>query len=133
MEDSLAIASQSARVASSRPIEDLSLGYGLFLTPLFLYLASILIAIRTEPLSITDELVTRFPDGVLPVSQWTGLSSDDKYLSHILYLFFTWDQTLSHIVPRTVFLEDLKAGPTKTTKFCSRFLVHCLIAVSHVS
>ncbi|KAG8352468.1 hypothetical protein FVEN_g12972 [Fusarium venenatum] len=45
---SLAIASQFARVASSRPIEDLSLG--------------------TEPLSITDELVTRFPDGVLPVS-----------------------------------------------------------------
>jgi hypothetical protein len=79
-----------------------------------------------------DGLVTRFPDGILPISQWTALSTDNRYLSHILYLFFAWDHTLSHIVPRTVFLQDLKVGPAEAAKFCSRFLVNSIIAVSHV-
>ncbi|EXK79513.1 hypothetical protein FOQG_15872 [Fusarium oxysporum f. sp. raphani 54005] len=86
----------------------------------------------TEPLSITDDLVAKFPDGVLPISQWTTLSTDNRYLSHILYLFFTWDHTLSHIIPRTVFLQDIKAGPMEPAKLCSRFLVNSLIAVSHI-
>ncbi|RKK72535.1 hypothetical protein BFJ71_g17498, partial [Fusarium oxysporum] len=86
----------------------------------------------TEPLSITDDLVAKFPDGVLPISQWTTLSTDNRYLSHILYLFFTWDHTLSHIIPRTVFLQDVKAGPMEPAKLCSRFLVNSLIAVSHI-
>lgn len=101
-----------------------------FIPPVFT--ASRLIDTRTEPLGIADELASKFPDGVLPISQWTTISTDDRYLSHIVYLFFTWDHTLSRVISKTVFLQDLKAGSTKPGNLCSRFLVNSILAISHV-
>ncbi|KAM5357655.1 hypothetical protein ACJZ2D_016043 [Fusarium nematophilum] len=82
-----------------------------------------------DPRSIKDDLVAK---SVLPISQWTTLSTDDRYLTHLLNLFFAWDNTLSHAIPRTGFLQDLNAGPKEVGKFCSKFLVNSIIAISHL-
>ncbi|KAI8710716.1 Amidohydro-rel domain-containing protein [Fusarium sp. LHS14.1] len=69
---------------------------------------------------------------VLPLSQWTTLSTDDSYLTHLLNLFFAWDHTLSHAIPRSGFLQCLYAGPKEGGKFCSKFLVNSILATSHL-
>ncbi|KAL6695522.1 hypothetical protein J3F84DRAFT_374608 [Trichoderma pleuroticola] len=85
-----------------------------------------------EPFAVADDIVAKFPHGILPLSQWTSLSMDDRYLTHLLALFATWDNTLSNIVFRSTFLKDLQLGPAEPRKFCSSFLVHSIIAVSHL-
>lgn len=86
-----------------------------------------------EPITIPAEIVARFPQGVLPVSRWTHLSLDDKYMTHLLNLFFVWDNTLSHIVHRSVFTDELTNGTEEGQRFCSEFLVHTILAIAHVS
>ena len=98
--------------------------------------AGLMIISDGETLSISDDLVARFPDGVLPVAQWTSLSTDDRYLTHLLNLFFTWDNALSYIIHRPMFIQDLKSGIPPASSglgFCSRFLIHSILAVAHVS
>ncbi|KAH8178489.1 fungal zn(2)-Cys(6) binuclear cluster domain-containing protein [Sarocladium implicatum] len=86
-----------------------------------------------EPFTVSAELVKRFPHGILPIAQWTPLSVDNKYLTHLLNLFFTWDSALSHTIHQTAFLEGVKAPDAlKTHHVCSTFLVHCLLALSHL-
>ncbi|KAF7563292.1 hypothetical protein G7046_g820 [Stylonectria norvegica] len=85
-----------------------------------------------EHLTITDALVAKFPRGVLPVAKWTDLSNDNRYLTHLLNLFFTWDHTLSHVIDRGMFLEHLMLEATEGLEFCSRFLVHSILAISHL-
>ncbi|KAI5460641.1 hypothetical protein BGZ63DRAFT_488630 [Mariannaea sp. PMI_226] len=85
-----------------------------------------------EPLSISDNLVARFADGPLPVAHWTALSVDNRYLTHLLSLFFSWDNTLSRIIHRTMFLRDIKSQETSGLMFCSKFLIHSILAISHL-
>jgi len=86
-----------------------------------------------EPLTISADLVSRFPNGLLPISQWTALSVDNRYLTHLLNLFFAWDGALSHTIHRTAFLEGIKSlEASATLNVCSKFLVHSLLAVSHL-
>ncbi|KAH6896644.1 hypothetical protein B0T10DRAFT_526067 [Thelonectria olida] len=85
-----------------------------------------------EPLSISGDLVAKSPVGLLPVAQWTTLSVDNRYLTHLLNLFFSWDHTLSRIIHRTMFLKELKSQETSGLKFCSSFLIHSILAVSHL-
>ena len=73
-----------------------------------------------------------FPNGVLPVADWTTMSTDNRYLTHLLHLFFTWDSTLGRIFHQGSFLRDLKSCGALDLNFCSEFLVHAVLAVSHV-
>lgn len=68
---------------------------------------------------------------ILPLSRWTSLATDDRYLTHCLSLFFTWDNTISYIIPRGAFMHELKSIQFENLKFCSRFLVHSVLALSH--
>lgn len=71
---------------------------------------------------------------MLPVSRWTTVSKDDKFLSHLLLLFWTWDTTVNRVLDRTIFEEDLKSlDPISIQEglpFCSPFLVNAILALA---
>jgi len=77
---------------------------------------------------------------VLPVSRWVpGFDDDDYRLTHLLILFWTWDNTFSNVIDRVLFLEDMRLlapldpAPNMEHTFCTPFLVMCLLTVSCVS
>ncbi|KAF5609878.1 pathway-specific regulatory nit-4 [Fusarium subglutinans] len=73
---------------------------------------------------------------ILPFSRWTNIIQDDKFLSHLLLLFWTWDTSCNRILDRTIFEDDLRnldpttPGVPSALRFCSPFLVNALLAVS---
>lgn len=75
----------------------------------------------------------------LPFSRWTNVIQDDKLLSHLLLLFWTWDTSCNRIIDRAIFEDDLKnlspttQGVPSALRFCSPFLVNAILAVSCVS
>lgn len=82
----------------------------------------------------------------IDVARWTGSKEDDKeafngLLTHLLSLFWTWDNTVSPIIDRCMFLEDLQSDlahsgtlpPGAKQLFCTPFLVNCVLAVACVS
>lgn len=78
---------------------------------------------------------------LLPVSQWTTISQDDTWLSHLLRLFWTWDTTLTRLIHRDL-LEDMistrrgngeKADSQFVAQFCSELLINSILAYSSVS
>jgi hypothetical protein len=89
-----------------------------------------------------DRVFIDLPGHTLPISRWTTVSNDDKLLSHLLMLFWTWDTICSRvIIDRTILEEDLKSldpsspswSPPAMLLFCSPFLINALLAVSCVS
>jgi hypothetical protein len=76
----------------------------------------------------------------LPLSQWTGVSDDDKALLDLLNTLWTWDTTLTKIIHRGVLHEHIcstasqKAGSGDYSEFefCSRFLINAVLAVAAV-
>ncbi|TQN69040.1 Nitrogen assimilation transcription factor nit-4 [Colletotrichum shisoi] len=95
----------------------------------------------TQPLSNHDSFIrdpsagNSEPDHALPVSRWTIVSRDNKLLTHLFDVFWTWDSTLSHLVDRELFNADLSATlPDLSTgqrrSFCSPFLVNAILAVA---
>ncbi|SPJ78507.1 related to pathway-specific regulatory protein nit-4 [Fusarium torulosum] len=78
-----------------------------------------------------DSMFVDLPGYTLPLSRWTTISDDDRLLSHLLLLFWTWDTICSRVIDRTMFEEDLKAiNHPNELRFCSPFLVNALLAVS---
>ncbi|KJZ78743.1 hypothetical protein HIM_02134 [Hirsutella minnesotensis 3608] len=84
-----------------------------------------------------EDLLVNLPTKQLPISKWTKVSSDNRLLNHLMNLFWTWDSTLSRMVDRDVFLEDLKSGADndaedglERAEFCSPFMVNALLAVA---
>lgn len=75
----------------------------------------------------------------LPFSRWTNVIQNDKLLSHLLLLFWTWDTSCNRIIDRAIFEDDLKnlnpttQGVPSALRFCSPFLVNAILAVSCVS
>ncbi|KAF7550216.1 hypothetical protein G7046_g8085 [Stylonectria norvegica] len=76
----------------------------------------------------------------LPISQWTRVSDDDELLTHCLTLFWTWDNTLTRLIHRGMFLRDLCAGKDAVNtlsengqmQFCSKLLVNAILAASTI-
>lgn len=66
----------------------------------------------------------------LPFSRWTSVCTDDRFMNHLMALFWTWDNTVEPVLFRPLFEEDL-CGSRAT--FCSPFLVNALLALSCVS
>ncbi|KAK5993798.1 Nitrogen assimilation transcription factor nit-4-like protein [Cladobotryum mycophilum] len=70
----------------------------------------------------------------LPLSRWTSVISDDETLSHLFYLFWTWDTTLPGIIDRKMLLEDLYDAQenhgNERPLFCSKLLVNSILSVS---
>ncbi|KAJ3453761.1 hypothetical protein MRS44_018393 [Fusarium solani] len=85
-----------------------------------------------------DNILVDIPGYTLPLSRWTTISSDDKPLSYLLLLYWTWDTVCSRVIDRTIFEEDLKSLDPPSSQphalcFCSPFLVNALLAVSCIS
>ncbi|KAJ4118707.1 hypothetical protein NW768_010767 [Fusarium equiseti] len=84
----------------------------------------------------SEDLFINPSEYTLPFSKWTNACQDDKLLSHLMLLFWTWDTVCIRIIDRTIFEEDLKTlNPTTPSapselRFCSPFLVNALLAVS---
>ncbi|KAK2031267.1 hypothetical protein LX32DRAFT_714640 [Colletotrichum zoysiae] len=75
------------------------------------------------------------PKPTLPVSRWTTVLQDDKFSTYLIDLLWTWDDTLSHLIDRELFIGDLSAArPDSSTGqsrgFCSAFLVNAILAVA---
>ncbi|KAF5023005.1 hypothetical protein F66182_4963 [Fusarium sp. NRRL 66182] len=73
----------------------------------------------------------------LPLSRWTTVSKDDRQMNHLLTMFFTWDNIVERAFHRPIFEEDtINVDPDLADhhprKFCSRFLINALLAVSCV-
>ncbi|KAF4337567.1 nitrogen assimilation transcription factor nit-4 [Fusarium beomiforme] len=83
-----------------------------------------------------DSTIIGLPGLTLPLSRWTNVLQDDKFLTHLLLLFWTWDTACNRIIDRTIFEDDLKnldpttLGAPSELRFCSPFLVNALLAVS---
>ncbi|RAL10288.1 putative C6 transcription factor [Aspergillus homomorphus CBS 101889] len=57
------------------------------------------------------------------IGHWTDLV-DNTTASHLLSLYFTWDNPTWHLIDQEMFLRDLESG---RTRFCSSLLVHALL------
>lgn len=64
---------------------------------------------------------------------WTTLASDEV-ISHLISLYFTWEQPCLQFVDKMAFLTDMKAGDVaRPHSFCSPLLVSALLAQACVS
>lgn len=64
---------------------------------------------------------------------WTTLASDEV-VSHLLSLYFTWEQPCLQFIDKAAFISDIKAGRnSREDGFCSPLLVSALLAHACVS
>ncbi|KAL7917766.1 hypothetical protein ACQKWADRAFT_305906 [Trichoderma austrokoningii] len=93
-----------------------------------------------ESLGVNDGLngiVVNVATESLPISKWTRVSSDDVHLTHLFNLFWTWDNTISRVIDRDIFMADLKHVANLgqdyrpgVGEFCSSFMVNALLAMA---
>jgi hypothetical protein len=64
---------------------------------------------------------------------WTTLASDEV-VSHLVSLYFTWEQPCLQFIDKTAFLVDMKSGENpRPAGFCSALLVSAMLAQACVS
>lgn len=68
----------------------------------------------------------------VPAKPWTSLTSDDDLVSHLLSLWFSWQQQGFYCINRDLFVRDMQSADLNS-KFCSPFLVNILLAEACVS
>ncbi|KAL4880522.1 hypothetical protein BJY04DRAFT_207970 [Aspergillus karnatakaensis] len=69
------------------------------------------------------ELSEAPPIRITSIRYWTSLVDDDV-ASHLLSLYFTWENPTWQLVDQTMFVNDLQHG---RARFCSSLLVHTLL------
>jgi hypothetical protein len=84
-----------------------------------------------------DDVVVKLPGKRLPVSRWTTVSNDDDLLTHLLTLFWTWDNVGSRVLCQQSFTDELMEGAVRdesppTSRFCTPFLVNAVLALASV-
>lgn len=68
------------------------------------------------------------PPIAIQAHPWTTLASDEV-VSHLLSIYFTWEQPCLQFIDKTAFLADMKDGECSNTEgFCSPMLVSALLA-----
>lgn len=73
------------------------------------------------------------PPITVVANPWTTLASDEV-VSHLVSLYFTWEQPCLQFVDKNAFVEDMKIGQTtRRDGFCSSLLVSALLAQACVS
>ncbi|KAL4910819.1 hypothetical protein BDW74DRAFT_2992 [Aspergillus multicolor] len=73
--------------------------------------------------SSTLALLQQPPVRITSIQHWTSLV-DDEVASHLLSLYFTWENPTWHLIDQTLFVHDLEH---RRTRFCSSLLVHTLL------
>lgn len=64
------------------------------------------------------------------VKNWTTVTDDEPFLIHLLQVWYRWEYSFYHFLDWNIFLDDMFTG---RTIFCSRLLVHALLASASVS
>lgn len=68
----------------------------------------------------------------VPARPWTSVTNDDDFVSHLISLYFTWNNCTSNWIDRDLFLRDMRSGNVGS-KFCSPLLVNSILAMACVS
>lgn len=76
--------------------------------------------------------LTDIPLVSVPAKPWTSVTDDDKFVSHLISLWFTWNWLFSNPVDAELFLRDMESG-NLDSEFCSPFLVNAILAQACVS
>ena len=87
---------------------------------------------RSPQIYMDVKRITDMPVFQVPAKPWTTVTDDDAFVSHLISLYFTWQQPTFMWVDREPFLADMKAGKLGS-RFCSPLLVNILLAVACVS
>ncbi|KAH1610268.1 hypothetical protein KXV55_006288 [Aspergillus fumigatus] len=80
---------------------------------------------------ITMEKLCDIPLVQVPAKPWTSVTDDGQLVSHLVSLYFTWDNPLLQILDQKVFLEHMKARNTDS-EFCTPLLVNSVLAMASV-
>lgn len=93
---------------------------------------------RAQGHNVDKDVFVELAQNTLDVAQWTTVSDDNQLMNRLLNLFFTWDNSMERMMYRPMFEEDLASGAspnddTHKLRFCTRFLVNALLAMSCVS
>lgn len=86
-------------------------------------LARMHLTLASNRASATQPLQDCPPIQTTNIGHWTDLA-DNTTASHLLSLYFTWDNPTWHLIDQELFLRDLERGQTG---FCSALLVHALL------
>lgn len=95
--------------------------------------------VNVQDLYVDKDVFVDVPGQTLPLSRWTDVSDDDETMSHLLRMFWTWENLVEKTLDRSMFEVDVvSADPSGhdddgRVSFCSRFLVNSLLALSCVS
>jgi hypothetical protein len=76
---------------------------------------------------LSDTLVFK-----VPAHPWTSITDDDDFVSHLISLYFTWQNCISNWFDRDLFLRDMRSKDL-SSHFCSPLLVNSMLAVACVS
>jgi hypothetical protein len=89
--------------------------------------------LKRSPSTYMDvKRLTDRPPFEVPAKPWTSVTDDDAFVSHLISLYFTWQQPTFRWIDRDLFLADMKAGK-KGSRFCSPLLVNIILTVACVS
>ncbi|CAI6336051.1 unnamed protein product [Periconia digitata] len=71
----------------------------------------------------------------LDLARWTSACQDNRPMNHLLALFWTWDNSVQHLIYQPMVEEHLSSkdphvSDTHERRFCSRFLINALLALS---
>ncbi|OKL57382.1 hypothetical protein UA08_07414 [Talaromyces atroroseus] len=72
--------------------------------------------------------LTDIPLFELPARPWTGVTSDDAFVSHLISLWFTWDHICGNWIDKNLFTREMKPGDINSP-FCSPFLVNTILSL----
>ncbi|KAJ5126680.1 hypothetical protein N7448_007459 [Penicillium atrosanguineum] len=65
----------------------------------------------------------------VPAQPWTSVTNDDDFVSHLISLYFTWNNCTSNWIDRDLFLRDMRSGNLES-RFCSPLLVNSVLAMA---
>lgn len=86
-----------------------------------------------EMRSIMDvERLSDIPIYKVPAKPWVTVTDDDELVSHLISLWFTWNNPFYNFVHRENFIRDMQAGQLDC-KYCSPLLVNAILAEASVS
>ncbi|EEA24192.1 hypothetical protein TMatcc_007265 [Talaromyces marneffei ATCC 18224] len=81
-----------------------------------------------EVRSIMDvERLSDIPVYQVPAKPWVTVTDDDELVSHLISLWFTWNNPYYNFVHRETFIRDMQAGKLDC-KYCSPLLVNAILA-----
>ncbi|KAI9830707.1 MAG: hypothetical protein M1826_004536 [Phylliscum demangeonii] len=94
--------------------------------------------VSSEAAWITEdprECVATAPYLSVPARPWTQITDDDDFVSHLVSLYFTWDQPFHGTVEMESFLDGMRSvnadgsiRPSMCSQFCSPPLVNAILA-----